>query len=537
MKLVSSIAVTGIALILAGCQGQKITQATVDAIKTEQMAGNNQRAEPSAYAGKPYFYMNTPYLTTTAIRNTRGEDLPPLLNSINGVTISIPDPSTLRQILDQISARTHLPIRIGNMTGARKADTSRQAEERHAVSYSGPISGLFDELAIKFGVHWTYRGGMVSFYRYEQRTFVISALPNEMEMKTGISNQARGGGNGSSGGGEGGGGASSTSDQSINTEIKKQTLVDGLEKALSDFIPDDCTFTMDKATGAIVVVATPAIMDQVSRLIHEYNDRYQRQVEIDVRVLTLTTTANSEYGLDIDAVIAKVGGGIAMEGGGVVQTFASNATSFAASVINSTSGGTTSRFAGTQAVIRALESIGTVAVKDGTRMVARNNTVNADQSVNTLFYLAKVSQTNVSNSGSQVSLTPDSITTGYNLQVYPRILSAGRVVMKLDISISAQRGELRTETSGGQSIKTPNVDSRAFSRTVEFANNQTMVLASYGRDSATMSDVGVGSPFNWLLGGGTVNRQERQYIIILVTPVVLKAPAVEETGEYIGSKV
>ena len=236
---------------------------------------------------------NDIWLGDTSTVEFEGEALPSYLEAKDGITLISNRPITLYEIGTMINKITSLSVRyapeleenaIANADnnepalddlGAQWADSTRMI-----VNYKGPISGLLDEVANRFGVWWKYEKKEVYFYKYITKTFVIYSLPTNPSLNVSV-------------GGEGG--AASISQSS---SIDGMDMWGNIQSAVESMITQDGNMVMDKANGTITVTATPTDIKRVAKYVNEQNQRVSKQVAISVKVFQVAMTDSDAYALD-----------------------------------------------------------------------------------------------------------------------------------------------------------------------------------------------------------------------------------------------
>ncbi|HEX7684855.1 MAG TPA: PilN family type IVB pilus formation outer membrane protein, partial [Trinickia sp.] len=126
--------------------------------------------------------------------------------------------------------------------------------------------------------------------------------------------------------------------------------------------------------------------------------------------------------------------------------------------------------------------------------------------------------------GSQTSLTPGTVTTGFNMTLLPHMLDDGTVLMQFYTNLSVLDA-LQTVSSGGANplqIQTPQIDTRNFLQRVAMKSGETLVISGYEGAADNSTQQGVGKPSNILLGGGYDARRSREVIVILITPLTVR---------------
>jgi type IVB pilus formation R64 PilN family outer membrane protein len=137
----------------------------------------------------------------------------------------------------------------------------------------------------------------------------------------------------------------------------------------------------------------------------------------------------------------------------------------------------------------------------------------------------KSSQTTISaNVGSTTSLTPGIVTSGFTMMVLPNVMDNGTVMLQFSTDISTlRRINIVSSTSGpnGSQIQTPEIDTRNFLQRVAMKSGQTLVVSGFEQMDDGLDKQGVGTPSNFLLGGGVATHANKDIIVILVTPIAM----------------
>jgi len=181
-----------------------------------------------------------------------------------------------------------------------------------------------------------------------------------------------------------------------------------------------------------------------------------------------------------------------------------------------------SRFNGTSLFIEALSQQGRVSTL-ASPSVTTLNLRPAPILVGTqTTYLAEVSTTALGGTGSSAStqsLTPGTITTGFNMTLLPYLMEGPEMLLQYSINLSSLTG-IKTAESGGNKIQMPEVDNRIFNQSVRLRSGETLVLSGFDQSVIDGSKDGVGDPNFWLLGGRGSQNSKRDVIVVLITPVV-----------------
>ncbi|WP_098497492.1 PilN family type IVB pilus formation outer membrane protein [Collimonas sp. PA-H2] len=395
------------------------------------------------------------------------------------------------------------------------ANTDAQAAVH--ISFSGgSFKSLLDAIAARYGVYWKYVDGTIQFFYTETRSFQIRAIPGESALTASVnSGSVTGDGGGSAGGGSAasnGGSASSSNTQ--NTAVKSLLSVyPSIEKSVAAMLSTHGKVVSSPATGIITVVDTPDAMARIADFIESENKSLSQQVMLNVTVLSVTSSEIDNYGIDWKLVYGDL-----FKKYGITNTFSAGSdigsTSFSAGILSTA----TSKFAGSSLMINALSSQGKVRRQTTASVVTLNNQPVPVQVATQTSYLKQSEITLTPNVGSTASLTPGTVTAGFNMTILPHVLSNGTVMLQFSVDISTLR-QLRKVASGNNTIETPEVDTRNFLQRVSMKSNETLVISGFEQNEDDLNRQGVGKANNYLFGGGFRAQGNKEVIVILVTPV------------------
>ncbi|MGZ5779892.1 MAG: PilN family type IVB pilus formation outer membrane protein, partial [Burkholderiaceae bacterium] len=179
-----------------------------------------------------------------------------------------------------------------------------------------------------------------------------------------------------------------------------------------------------------------------------------------------------------------------------------------------------SKFAGSEMVIQALSQQGKVRRETTASVVTLNNQPVPVQVAKQTTYLKSSQTTITALVGASTTLTPGTVTSGFNMSILPHVLNNGTVMLQFSTDISALRG-FRTVTSNGSSIETPEIDTRNFLQRVSMKSNETLIISGFEQTDDNLDQNGVGTPTNYLLGGGFNGTSNKEVIVILITPTTV----------------
>lgn len=380
------------------------------------------------------------------------------------------------------------------------------------VRYEGPLSTFMTRVASHFSVGWEYTGQEIHVYRFVTRTYTVNALPSDFGVTSSLD-----AGNSS----ESDSGDKATTNQSAESTVSVK-IWEELTDAVTGIVGEFGRVSTSVGTGTITVTAPVDTARRVQKYIDGQNTRMTKQVAISVQVLNVSLTDTDDVSIDIRGLFAgseKYGFSF---GNAVADTaLAGGIPGFGFGILT---GGLT----GSNGVVQALSERGKVSVVNTASVTTLNGIPAPLQVSNTRNYLERIEVT-TSDSGTSTSLTPGSVTTGFNLSILPRILDNNRaMLLQFGINISELVGEkdgFDEFTVDGLTIQQPNKNSRSFVQQTMVPNGSSLVLTGFEKLRNQSQRSGSGHPDFMLFGGGKQGAQERDVIVVILTPVLIDAQA------------
>src|SRR5450830_2043912 len=388
------------------------------------------------------------------------------------------------------------------------------------IAYSnGPLKGLLDTSAARFGVSWKYIDGSIQFFHTESRNFQINAIPGDSTFTATVTSGATSTGgvstSGSGGGGSGGGstsGSAVSANNSQNTGVaSKLSVYTSIEGAIKVMLSPYGKVLASPATGAITVVDTPDSLDRIALYIEGENKALSRQIAINVTVLAVTISESDEYGINWTAVYQSLNRKF-----GISNSFtpSTGAVGFTAGILGS------SKFSGTTALINALSEQGKVRRQTTASVVTLNNQPVPVQVARQTSYLQSSQTSIVAQVGTTTTLIPGVVTAGFNMSILPHVLTNGTVMLQFSTDISTLRS-IRQIESNGTRIESPELDTRNFLQRVSMKSNETLIISGFEQKDDNLDYRGVGTPKNMLLGGDLNAASNKEVIVVLITPIAM----------------
>ena len=463
---------------------------------------------------------------TSKIEYEGDKPLPNDLETADGVTLVSNRPITLYEIGNMIGQITGIKTRFApqieslakaaadknaptvSKVGSKWSDTTRML-----VNYKGSLSGLLDEVCSYFSVWWKYEHGEIYIYKYTTKTFTLYTLPTKPSMTASVSS--------SSGGG------------SITSGVSSIDLWGNIVTAVKSMLGAGSSLVTDPMNGTLTITATPTEIKKVAKFVHEQNVRLSRQVAISVKVLQVEVNESRGFGFDLDMAFKDriaTGGDVSL--GKIVTPNGLSEDMQNASIQMRIAAGDFSL----DAFMQALAKQGTTTLVTSGTVTTMNNKPAPIQVVKKQNYISEYTKTNNGTVGGEASwdttVETDEIETGFTLDVLPRIMDHGRLMMLFSLSLSdllsLESVYLDSSEESGY-IQNPVIEERGFSQEVALKSGETLILSGYERVETASQKEGLGAVNNNILGGSQAVEKTRSIVVILLTPVVLESPLLPES--------
>ncbi len=447
-------------------------------------------------------------------------NLPSQFETSTGVTILLNEPVTLNMLANNITSITGIPVKIDNQVNSEKLKKTIN------VAYTGSLSGLLSQVATDLDLLWYYDKTSIVFYETETRTFTLYALGTDVSYQTAVE----------------------TDDG--NTVSLESTLKewDEIENAIDTITSDvdNATFTVSRSLGTITVTAPPSTLARVADYIDKQNRRLSQLVTIDVKVLQVSISNDSAFGLNLAAAINSASGLnivanpknnlTSTEASGMNIAVLSNTVSAMTGAThlegdNTVAGaytqdqiqnGSLSGLAGTDALIQALAKQGKVSLVTNVGVTTRNNRVAPVNNTRTTGYIKRFESRNFTTVESS-TVDQDDLETGFSMQLLPNVLENGKILLLFRMSIR-ELLKMSTQTIGEVTLQLPEVEERSFMQEVIMESGQMLVVSGFEKQTNNDTRYGLGDPDFMALSGSRETSATRDVLVVILTPQVLVSP-------------
>ena len=401
------------------------------------------------------------------------------------------------------------------------------------LDHDGPFREFLNLLAEASGYGWEERSGALYWMAEITRTFDIHRAPGHITFSMNTVRgtqtaaiQAGGGGGGDQGGG-GGVEATPASGGNIDLASTARFWTD-LQSTLSRLLGNGAETIIDQTTGTVVVRGPARLVRQAARYIDGLNEWLERQVLLEIQLVSVTLSDQYTSGIDWQ-LVRKVAGANPVGASSFAEASA-KALGVAPGVFGfqfgpSPPGEPPEDLDGTSLILRALSAQGQTSIRKNPRVVALNGQATQLQVLNDKSILAGVDVITRETNAlvTQVQLEPSVISTGISLTILPKIVGE-RVFLYANILVSELVG-LETAGTSEQSIQLPTVHRSQFFQSARLRSGETLALGGLLADVAASNKQAL-PRLGWL--GTRRLESQRTETVLLITPTLLDAPAPDE---------
>ena len=510
--------------VLAGCATKEsakvaasVDQDFVNAYDAFEMA-KNPRAKVAS--GDTVSMSEGVWLGNKSVVLEHRNNLPAKFETDTGVTILLNEPVSLQVLANDIYSATGIPVKIDGQISSDKL------KKMVNVAYTGKLSGLLSQVATDLDLLWYYDKNSIVFYETETKTFTLYALGTEVAYQTAVSTD-------------------DSNEVSLESTLKEW---DEVESAISSIIgkSDNADFTVSRSLGTITVTASPSVLARVGEYIERQNKRLSQLITIDVKVLQVTISNDSAFGLNLAAAINSTSGLniVANPKNNLASTEASsmniavlsNAVSALTGATHTENGqtvsgaysqgdimnGSLSGVAGSNALIESLAKQGKVSLVTNVGVTTRSNRVAPVSNTRSTGYIKRFESRNFTTVESS-TVDQDDLETGFTMQLLPNVLENGKILLLFRMSVR-ELLRMSTQTIGEVTLQLPEVEERSFMQEVIMESGQMLVVSGFEKQTNEDTRYGLGDPDFMALSGSRETSATREVLVVILTPQVLVSP-------------
>ena len=510
-------ALTGCATKESAKVAASVDQDFVNAYDAFEMA-KNPRAKVAS--GDTVSMSEGVWLGNKSVVLEHRNNLPAQFETDTGVTILLNEPVSLQVLANDIYSITGIPVKIDGQISGDKL------KKLVSVAYTGKLSGLLSQVATDLDLLWYYDKNSIVFYETETKTFTLYALGTEVAYQTSVSTD-------------------DSNEVSLESTLKEW---DEVENAISSIIgkSENADFTVSRSLGTITVTASPSVLARVGEYIDRQNKRLSQLITIDVKVLQVTISNDSAFGLNLAAAINSTSGLniVANPKNNLASTEASSMNiAVLSNTISALTGathmengqvvdgaytqdkimnGSLSGAAGSNALIEALAKQGKVSLVTNVGVTTRSNRVAPVSNTRTTGYIKRFESRNFTTVESS-TVDQDDLETGFTMQLLPNVLENGKILLLFRMSVR-ELLRMSTQTIGEVTLQLPEVEERSFMQEVIMESGQMLVVSGFEKQTSEDTRYGLGDPDFMALSGSRETSATREVLVVILTPQVLVSP-------------
>lgn len=492
MKTTSLTVIAGAALLLlVGCSTTKYQEITTDKVKASQAHLDTGVAKIEERKAEIPLYQRVSglWISDRVVAQSASQRLPAQFDK--QFVLREQGALTLSDIVDAIRASTGMNI-------ALQGEPLGLATQRYPIDHIGSLQALLDAASARTGVTWSWENNTVVIQQSIARTFPVRRAGIEA-VKVAATNSAT---------------SSSAGAATSSTSSSPSGLVDPFAElsAAIKVISPSARVSVMKTASAITVSDTPASVKRIADLL-EFDDRQStKQVTLLWRLINFTASDNAEAGMDLQLLLARSGGALTL--GSAAGYGGANAGTLK---LASASGASN----GLSLALKLLNEIGTAhTVKSGVTPLKNNGRADIGNDKE-IFYPSKgipgASSGGLLGGSPSVGIEQASVKVGLSGAFGVTIYDSERMDLSFDFSV-AFLDALKTITSAGQTLQSPEISRRSGRGDVPIKHGETWILTSQSSDGDSYDRRGLFAAS--VLGGSERGASTREQWMLIVTPII-----------------
>ena len=426
--------------------------------------------------------------------STNREKLPSALREPNAVRYTSGQPIMLPRLLAKLSDLSGIahvllvgpegiPIPATKTEGISGLMVKAGIGEPIQADFGGALPDILDQVSKQFGLAWRYEQGTIILRQFIADRYQLAALPSRTEFSASVGKTNTTGG--------------------IDWSSEIQSAVEVIAKP-------NAIVTYGEGSGILSVVAKPDAQRRVAEYVQQLNEFLTAQVTFDVNVLSIAQNQTQKVGIDFDFV-ADAGAN------GLVRWESQPYSASGAGTINV---GIVQGDLDLGLLISALDRRGEVTVETRTGATTSNNQIVPIQVVNETAFAQRIEAVARTDGSVGTTIEPGTLTTGFELQLLPRILPNGTILLRYTIKLS-DLNELSEFTSDRQTIQLPKLSTTTFEQQALLGDNQTLVLMGFERNREVFDRPGSGIMAKFF-GSRSGSEKQKSSTILTIRPRILR---------------
>ena len=405
-----------------------------------------------------------PWLAIEPIRVKTHQDLDFALLAEDAVTLPLGDVRDDGVLAARIEAAAGVEVSLTGPSSGRSSGFAvglRDGWTPAGGIWTGPLDRLLDAWCAAGGYEWVVEDGRIRVVRRKTVTFGINALSGRQEYSARTSATDSGRGEGSSG----------SASQTLGTRVVFNPWPEIVEQ-LKDLAGVGAALAVSEGNASVTVSTVPEGVRRVRAYLTHLNRRILRPVTVTARVYSVRFDRAEDYQLGISALLDDIlGSRLRVEVG-------SGQIAIVRPQTNSLKG------AGSfNATVRALQSVGRASRVLSADIPTLNGKPALFYELLKTAYLKEISTTSTE-SGSQTTLTPGEVSSGFSLSYTARITAPDEVLVRFVASLRDRPTFAVFGTENAQ-IQLPVYGDRGVQATQRLRRGETLVVSGFSDRSSS----------------------------------------------------
>ena len=451
---------------------------------------------------KPHSLTQESQLSWPGIRTPiRASESPsaPLAELQETIDMQIVDQLSLEEAARLLAAQTGITITV---------DDDIRETTLDGMSWRGTAAGALDYLSTRLGYRWRVKDSRARIYYTDHQSWTIyaPAVSAQWQATVGLSGQVSGGGGGSD---------LQARDQVVIT-MDTAEFWPQLEATVTGLLSPAGRLTLNRQTGELNVVDTPAALSRVDEWVIGTNRELTAQVLIKVELYEIDRSADAIAGLNFDGIIQE-----AVGSNTATIEFGSDDTGSLFGLRLTPSSEDEIDLSDISLILRKAAAGSQVAKLTSTVLRGMNGHPIPVFFGDETSYLER--RDVVHEEGlTTVRLVPGKLQDGIALNILPRILpDTDRLSLNITVRTTRIKSISRFPANAGPNdpvIQLPDLESRSVLLPALLRSGETLFVA--GLDTSRTND----SSSKGILSRQTQAESRRSSLVLLITPHIVRPP-------------
>ena len=495
---------------LAGCGGLSETENTA---RADAEAARQELRELRGGAEDGWSSLRVsrrPWLAIERIERTSREQLPAALRGDGAVTLPLGDVREDEVLAARIEAAAELGVRFVGPPSGGVAGFARALRDGWTPAggiWTGPLDRLLDAWCDAGGYEWRVVDGEVVVVRRKTVTFAINALAGRQEYTARTASRDTGGGEGSAG--------------SVSQSIASRSVFNPwpeIVEQLTRLAGDGAVLGVSESNGSVTMSARPASLGRVRAYLGYLNREILRPLTISVHVYSVKFDRAADYEVGISGLIERLfGARVNIEvGSGQIAIVRPRRRAEA--------GGYAVR-----ATVKALQSLGTASRVLSADIPSLNGKPAQFYELLKTAYLKEIKATSTE-AGTQTTLTPGEVRSGFSLSYTARITAPDEVLVRLVASLR-DRPRFAVFGTDEAQIQLPVYGDRGVQATQRLRRGEALVVSGFTDRSSLAEGAGTFDASVPAPEGRRRASSSHVEQVLLLTAGIGEPLGISETGE------